>query len=762
MAVLIAALLGTVGVSPGAELAGKSDVVWTDAQWKADGTAQMPIGNGDTTAGVWVDSTNGDLVVLASRSNVFDENTQPVHTGVLRFSFQPPLWTSGMKGFEQRLGLAGAKVTVKTPSVSVEIFADTTPSASPPSPAIRVGITPVVGNNVSVSAKVVPYRKAQKSALGREPCWPLSDTPDVVLPGGAQRPEGLSRSVVWYHKNPTNSTYYTRAMALEGVPTKGLEDPFSGVVFGGALQADTALALSSDGTTLSTAEAEGLGTPFSFIILQRSGRKETPDEFAAGLEAALTTLPSTESAAAASASAWDGIWGRSWVNFSCSGCGVLNDHIVYERYLELVQGMHSATPIKFNGQGFTANISGKGWDYRDWGAAYWWQNTRQPYYNSLVQGDFDVLSSCLAFYTRMLPYAQARTIAQNPNLSHPAALFPETTTQYATWDPCDYGCSTKPGAGVITNHYIRFHYEGGLEICLLHLDAYSATGVPLGGMVDVCVGVVEGYMQRFPNRDKAGKVDMFPSQCLETFQCPDPTSRSNCVTNPTPEVAGLHAVLTRMVALPSTLLGDSERKRCTDFLAALPVLKTSGGYIHPYTAEEGPTRTSNSENVELYAVHPFRQYGVSKPDLGVGKLSYTKRRFPCNDGWCQDVIDAAMLGLSDEAGKQVLDRAAKGKSPLYRFPGFGAHFQDYEPSLDHFAFMRTAVNYMLIAPKDDAKLGVVLFPALPKGWDVSFSLRAPRNTTITAECIGGKVTKLEVTPEGRRADIQIGDGCAMS
>ena len=29
-------------------------------------------------------------------------------------------------------------------------------------------------------------------------------------------------------------------------------------------------------------------------------------------------------------------------------------------------------PIKFNGQAFNCNNTGKGWDARDWGAAYWW------------------------------------------------------------------------------------------------------------------------------------------------------------------------------------------------------------------------------------------------------------------------------------------------------------------------------------------------------------------------------------------------------
>jgi hypothetical protein len=38
----------------------------------------MPIGNGDVTSSVWVDEVTGDLRLLVSKSDVFDENSQPV------------------------------------------------------------------------------------------------------------------------------------------------------------------------------------------------------------------------------------------------------------------------------------------------------------------------------------------------------------------------------------------------------------------------------------------------------------------------------------------------------------------------------------------------------------------------------------------------------------------------------------------------------------------------------------------------------------
>ena len=41
---------------------------------------------------------------------------------------------------------------------------------------------------------------------------------------------------------------------------------------------------------------------------------------------------------------------------------------------------------------------------RGWGADYWWQNERQPYYNVLAQGDLDTMRSFLDFVSLFLPY----------------------------------------------------------------------------------------------------------------------------------------------------------------------------------------------------------------------------------------------------------------------------------------------------------------------------------------------------------------------
>lgn len=101
-----------------------------------------------------------------------------------------------------------------------------------------------------------------------------------------------------------------------------------------------------------------------------------------------------------------------------------------------------------------------------------------------------------------------------------------------------------------------------------------------------------------------------------------------------------------------------------------------------------PNKTSNSENVELYAVHPFRLFDrtrlvlwpLVRDDLCAdnapllqGQNTYKVRRFPCNDGWCQDVVDAALLNMTDDAYTMVAQRAAYPPPQGWRFDGFAPH-----------------------------------------------------------------------------------------
>eukprot|EP01065_Artemidia_motanka_P037917 TRINITY_DN46809_c0_g1_i1.p1 TRINITY_DN46809_c0_g1~~TRINITY_DN46809_c0_g1_i1.p1 ORF type:complete len:868 (+),score=251.77 TRINITY_DN46809_c0_g1_i1:55-2658(+) len=676
------------------------------------------------------------------------------------------LWTMWAKNhtdppgvFQQTLDLGSASVQIRTPGVNVTVFGEVG------SNNVRVGVAAAAGKTVDVAVRVVPYRKNGRTNLGRALCKPRYDTADVVVAPGASRQQSVQNAVVWYHHNPDNSSYYRDNIENQGMDPASLPDPFSGLTFGAAIHGD-GFALSSDGYSVA---AKSLAS--GSVTITTAVQQTSEEEWQKGLASAVSASAAYGDAWDRSVGWWKAAWSRSYLNISAAGeesvsAKQVMDHAHWQRYLELVQGTQSKTPIKFNGQAFTANNTGKGWDYRDWGACYWWQNTRQPYYNSIAQGDTDVLHRMFEFYYRMLDYVKARTHAQFAGSESPitgdAAFFPETTTQFGTYNQGDWGCNSpvpRPH-GASDDAYIRFHWTGNLELCLLFLDDMAASledSVFIEMGLPICSAVTNAFRQRWPHVDnKTGKTDMWPSQCLETYQCADPTSRETCPTNPVTDISGLTAVLTRMLKLPASIVpSDSPlRAQWAKQLSQLPPIIISGGEIQP--AASGTPRRGNSENTILYPVHPFRMYGNGKPDIEIAQKTFKNRKSPCNDGWCQDVIDAALLNLTAEAKSMVAGRAAAGAAPGFRFGGFAAHYQDYEPSLDHYAFMRTAVNYMLISPLDDEDQGLLLFPTWPvDDWDVSFKMHGPRNTTVEAACVAGRLTHLSVDPPSRAQYVKV-------
>ena len=51
---------------------------------------------------------------------------------------------------------------------------------------------------------------------------------------------------------------------------------------------------------------------------------------------------------------------------------------------------------------------------------------------------------------------------------------------------------------------------------------------------------------------------------------------------------------------------------------------------------------------------------------------------------------------------------------------------------------------------------ILLFPAWPEDWNVSFKLHAPYNTTVEGVFRDGKLERLVVLPEERAKDVELG------
>ncbi len=165
---------------------------------------------------------------------------------------------------------------------------------------------------------------------------------------------------------------------------------------------------------------------------------------------------------------------------------------------------------------------------------------------------------------------------------------------------------------------------------------------------------------------------------------------------------------------------------------------------------ESYSGSQNFENPELYAVFPYRIYGVGKPELGMACRTFEHRIHKNKNCWAQDGTQAAFLGLTEFAADDVISRVAD-KHAASRFPAFWGPNSDWIPDQDHGGNMLMTLQAMLMHVEGDE---ILLFPSWPKEWDVKFKLHAPHDTIIEGSLRGNKVISLNIEPAGREKDIR--------
>ena len=320
------------------------------------------------------------------------------------------------------------------------------------------------------------------------------------------------------------------------------------------------------------------------------------------------------------------------------------------------------------------------------------------------------------------------------------------------------------------------------------LDAYLYTqnATLLEEYLPIVTLTIDFFRQHYHNCTTDGKMVVWPTQVLETYWC-GPTANgtywdtsvtpscppSNCCVDDMPTVAALHSLLERVLQLPERFTTAVQRVQWVAFSAILPKIPLTADGRCLAAAGNVSEGIHNSETPELYSVHPFRVYtkarsitrGVDSShamsclhkDAGCGPTCGNARG---NSGWNQGVMDAALLGDSEMAWRFVAQRAAQKPAVGYRFIGFAAHYQDSQPSADHFANMNSALNWMLVQPGDDGYTNstVVLLPAWPCQFSVKFKLAAPGATVVEVDYEGaatgnGALASLVVTPEGRKSNV---------
>ncbi len=477
--------------------------------------------------------------------------------------------------------------------------------------------------------------------------------------------------------------------------------------------------------------------------------------FASGLRTARATATTREPALARAAHEtwWRDFWQRSWVH---TGETEIDRGYLINRYL-VACCARGAFPIKFNGALFTTD-----WpemphrpacqdplapdaDYRRWGGAYWFQNTRLPYWAMLGAGDYDLVQPLFTMYREALPLAEERCRTW---YRHGGAFFIETMYFWGSLvnEHYDYGSPRRTMPyGHIECQYLRTYFQGGIELVALGLAYHDASGDSAfitRDLLPLARAILRFYHEHTPRGDK-GRLLFTPAQALETYQYD--------VIDPLPDIAGLRTVLPALLSLSQPDAAD--RTAWAQLLALLPEIPVRDGRLRPARVyPEGVVQ--NCENPEMYAVFPYRHAAIGGDAtlLEAGREAYAKRLHTGSTGWQQCAVQAGILGLTSEAWALTSARFAKphGHSEhqvgVSKFPWWGPNF-DWLPDMDHGAVGQLALQTMLLQ-HDGERLH--LLPAWPLDRDVSFKLHA-HGFTVEAVWASGRFTTLVITP----ADVTV-------
>ena len=622
------------------------NVVWNTPSENSMGS--MPAGNGDMGINLWVEK-NGDLLFYLSKTDAWSENCRLLKIGKVRLSLSPNPFTEETP-FLQELNVTDGVIHIEAGEnkerISIDVWVDAN------HPVVEVDVTSKRPVHATVSTE--PWRIHRRRVVNtdeKHSAYGISgpDGPDIFI----ERDTVLSmeqEGVIWLHRN--ERSIWQSNLELQGLGryVKEGRDPLLNRTFGGLIRS-TELKK----TTPSQLASNNPLKRFSLSIYALTEHKETQEEWVDQIteDALVIESESRTGRLKAHKKWWHAFWNRSYIHLSTQNetekekvFNVARNYAL-QRYVNACSGRGNS-PIKFNGSIFTVdteNLEGKfqGFDadYRRWGGPYWWQNTRLPYWSMLEAGDFDLMLPLFRMYREALPI---RKLATKTYYNHEGAFFPETMYFWGTYVDDNYGRerSELPG-GMTLNRYIRYYWQGGLEVSLMMLDYYAFTKDQeflRETLLPVVTEVINFFDQHW-GRDENGKIHFEPAMALETY---------NTAVNPLPDIVGINKVCSELLKLPVSVVNDSlqdQWKRVIGELPEVPVRQVNGMELlapaYEYSGKQ------NIENPELYAIFPYRAYGVGKERLEMARRTFANRAIKQTGGWQQNAIKAAYLGLADEA-----------------------------------------------------------------------------------------------------------------
>lgn len=691
----------------------------------------MPIGNGDITANVWVES-EGDLMMYVGKSDTWSEATRLLKVGRLRISLSPNPFAKDTD-FSQELNLLTGSIIIKAKgkadNVEIRIWADAL------NPAINVETDSRNPIDIKCTTELLRPTAVEFHGGGANPLASsfrgVADSPTAP----AESSDVLASTedqIRWYHRN--SSSFFRTILEHQNVGelAEKYQDPYLGLTFGASVSGNDMKA-SSDSTLSTTRKVK----KNLIRIVALTDQTDSVEKWKQLLDNTVVDVASTPVSTQwkRHCSWWNSFWDRSWIFLSGDDAAQkITEGYLLQRYMIACQS-RGAYPVKFNGGSLTFDYKGKNGDYRNWGPGYWYQNNRLIYWPLTTSGDYEMKKPWFDMYMAMLPLQKDIT---KKYYGHDGAFFPETLNFFGGYIQDDWGWNNTGTAS--QTRWIRYHYESSLEMLAEMLNYYDYTrdtDFASSHIIPFATEVIRFYDRHWPTINQEYR--FIPANSLEQYW--------DCL-NPIDYISGLNFDIDELMRLTGDLASPETLEEWRRVKRQLHPLPKSEDRSRLTPAEEyGQDR--NFENPQCYAIWPFKLFGKHQPEYDVALNTFRDRKFKTSNCWSQCAIQAARLGLAEEMPELLLHNA-NAKDPRVRFPAFWNPGSDYVPDFDNGGVLMLGAQTMLLDNLGDS---IILLPALPENWEADFKLNAPAKTTIRGKAKGTAILSLDVWPTERRKDI---------
>ncbi|HZE30282.1 MAG TPA: hypothetical protein VE198_02450, partial [Actinoallomurus sp.] len=114
------------------------------------------------------------------------------------------------------------------------------------------------------------------------------------------------------------------------------------------------------------------------------------------------------------------------------------------------------------------------------------------------------------------------------------------------------------------------------------------------------------------------------------------------------DLAAVRSLFPVTIQASQTLVLDADlRTQWQNILDDLAPYPSDGSAYLPHTPPIAQTR--NDENVAAEVIWPYNTTGIGAPDYQTAVSTWNKRPFPYDNVWANDAVQAARLGLGDQA-----------------------------------------------------------------------------------------------------------------